>query len=178
MKRRILILLILFSGCDFKYPLYHDSDLIEVQGIEGVWKEQSSDKTVSVVKRNVNEYWLHFDSDSEETKEYTIARFLKLNGILFMNCEVGKTGETSSYLIAKVTLLNNTFSVVPMATDYLRELAQEKKIKLDVDTVRSGWAVQYLITEKTDRLQELVRKYCNDRNVFNDKDKGTYKKIR
>lgn len=175
MNRWIIILISFFTSCFVKFPLYKDNDLIEVPELTGVWIDVDYDSSIYILtKQAKNTYKLMHENKYDSSRSYYVAKFLRLNGQLFMDSQIADVEykvKEESHIITKITSDNSQLKISFFNSEYLVDLAKNNKIKLSYQEIYDNSSGENsgsytLITESTEKLQKLITDYANDQNVF------------
>ena len=187
MKRWTIICFFFLTSCDFKFPLYKVTDLIEVPELVGDWEypdsaNENDNTTWTLTKQSEKVY--HILYSYHNVQNFYIARFLRLKGQLFMDLQFADNDykvNAIGHLIAKVSSDSSIFKVTIFNPVYLVDLAKKNKIKLAYETTYDkssdyNTGSNYTILEPTEKLQKIIIEYMNDKNVFSDKSAMKFKR--
>ncbi len=164
------LLAAILGGCvPSLHPLYTDKDVVFEEKLLGSWQD---DDTVWAFNRSSkpNCYDLTVTADGNDGR--FVANLVRLNGTLFLDLYPGpvqikandfyKAHLLAAHTFLKVEQLDPNLSLRMMDAEKLEKLVQAKPDVIKHEIVDE----RVILTASTVHLQDFVKKYQNDPNVF------------
>jgi hypothetical protein len=184
------VLILLFFGCPVRsiFPLFGDKDMVFMPGLVGTWANTEKNtlgtteqNTLSIKKAGEQNYYLlEFpvgkDGDQAETNTY-YAYLGRLGDFWFLDF-YRQIRQDENYdliptdLFFRLWLEGDTLRLAALEGDWLDEMIGKKKISIS----RLLLEDEIILTAATLELQQLVRRFAEDRGAF--PDPATYVRLK
>lgn len=182
-KLRILfvgVLILLFLGCPVRsiFPLFADKDMVFMPGLVGTWANteenalmDTGEDTLSIKKAGEQNYYTvvwPVGKSGDEVKTHTYFAYLgRLGDFWFLDSyqqirEDEEDHVIPAHMFHRLWLDGDTLRLATLDGDWLKEMIDKKEI--DIAHLRRGDEV--LLTASTPELQQLLRRFAEDREAF------------
>lgn len=174
-------------GCPARsiFPLFADKDMVFVPGLVSTWvdtgKTLMEENTLSIKKAGERNYYLmEFsvgkDGDQVETNTY-YAYLGRLGDFWFLDsCQQIRQDENydliPTHLFFRLWLEGDTLRLAALDGDWLDEMIGKKNISISHLLLED----EIVLTAATPELQQLVRRFAEDREAF--PDPATYVRLK
>jgi hypothetical protein len=151
-------------------PLFTAKDKIEVPEIEGKWFTEY-DSVVWELKKYSNKNYKIFKYIDNDTIHIFNANFITLNNQIFIDLQMMPLQNedkklSNIHIIGKIIFSSSNLQFYVLDNEYLVKKIKTISHRKEDGTSDYNLGPTYILNESTKSLQELIKKYSNDPQVF------------